>query len=483
MRLPSAIWLRVLLWVLVGLLLCLGISWRQRGEAHLPQLPLPQDPLIQVYFNHSQASLYREPYRQQERLGDDLEQVIVEAIGAAQVSVDVAVQELRLPQIAAALQQRQQAGVKVRVILENTYNHPFSSVSSQEAEQLEERDRNRYQEGIQLIDTNHDGLLAADEIAQNDALVVLQTAQVPILDDTADGSKGSDLMHHKFIVVDGQRLLLGSANFTTSDIHGDFAAPETQGNANHLVQIQSPAVAQLFTDEFNLMWGDGPGKLTDSQFGLQKPYRPARSIQLAAGSRVTVQFSPTSSARTWDESVNGLIGRSLAVATRQIDLALFVFSDQALSNGLEALHQRGVQVRALIESGFAFRSYSEALDMLGVAMPDQKCRLELGNQPWRRAIASVGTPTLPEGDLLHHKFAIIDAMRVVTGSQNWSAAANHSNDEDLLVIDNPTVASHFQREFERLYATAALGVPTWLQQKARQENARCRSAHGLPFTP
>ncbi len=473
MRLPAALWQRILLWVLVGLLLFLGINLWRRGSAQAPLKPLPQDPLIQVYFNHSQAALYREPYREQERLGDDLEQVIVDAIQAAQVSVDVAVQELRLPRIAAALKQRHQAGVRVRVILENTYNRPFSSVSPQDSEQLDERDRNRYQEGIQLIDTNHDGLLAPDEIAQNDALVMLQTAQVPILDDTGDGSKGSGLMHHKFIVVDEQHLLLGSPNFTTSDIHGDFSAPETRGNANHLLRIESPALASLFTDEFNLMWGDGPGKLTNSQFGLQKPYRPARSILLAPGSRITVQFSPTSPARAWEESVNGLIGRSLYVATRQVDLALFVFSDQSLSNWLETLYQKGVQMRALIESGFAFRTYSEGLDMLGLSIPDQKCRLEVGNQPWKRAIATVGTPTLPEGDLLHHKFAIIDGMRVITGSQNWSAAANHSNDENLLVIDNSTVATHFQREFEQLYTTAALGVPTWLQQKAQQEQARC----------
>jgi hypothetical protein len=27
--------------------------------------PLPQDPLVQVYFNHSESSEYKEPYRQQ----------------------------------------------------------------------------------------------------------------------------------------------------------------------------------------------------------------------------------------------------------------------------------------------------------------------------------------------------------------------------------------------------------------------------------
>ncbi|MGK7903591.1 MAG: hypothetical protein AB4352_19740 [Hormoscilla sp.] len=81
--------------------------------------PLPQDTWIEVYFNQSQSGEYTEPYREVRRSGDDLEQEIVDTINKAQSSVDVAVQELRLPKIAQALVSRHLAGVKVRVILEN----------------------------------------------------------------------------------------------------------------------------------------------------------------------------------------------------------------------------------------------------------------------------------------------------------------------------------------------------------------------------
>ncbi len=73
--------------------------------------PLPQDPFIQVYFNHSESAEFSEPYRQQTRLGDDLEQKIVNAISQAKSTVDIAVQELRLPKIAQAIADRQKAGV------------------------------------------------------------------------------------------------------------------------------------------------------------------------------------------------------------------------------------------------------------------------------------------------------------------------------------------------------------------------------------
>lgn len=469
--------------LITGLLVFAGFTLWRRSEGSPTQIPLlpalPQDSKIQVYFNHSQAAAYTEPYRQQYRLGDDLEQVVLEAIATAQTSIDVAMHELNLPRVAAALKERHQAGIPVRVIVENTYRNPLSQLTPQSIQQLDQRIRKKYQDFVQLVDQNQNGQLEPDEIAARDAIVILQTAGIPLIDDTADGSKGSGLMHHKFLVIDGETVISGSANLTWSEIHGDFASLESQGNANHLLKIESPAIARLYTQEFNLMWGQGRRSTTigssTSQFGLKKPYRSAQTIRLAPNSQITVQFSPTSSRLPWQQSVNGLIGRSLNRATQTINLALFVFSDQQLSNLLEAEHQKGVAIRALIDPGFAYRDYSEALDLLGVRLANNRCRYEADNRPWKRSIATVGTPQLPIGDLLHHKFGVIDGHLVITGSQNWSEAANNSNDENLLVIDNPTVAAHFQREFDRLYSGASLGAPPNLQEKIKKQQIQCRS--------
>lgn len=474
MRLLSSTGFRLLALFLLGLLLVLGFTfWRQSSAVPPLLAPLPQDPLIQVYFNHAQSASYTEPYRHQKRLGDDLEQRIVEAIATAHSSIDIAVHELNLPHIAQALAERHQAGVTVRVIIESHYHQPMSHLTAQDVEQLDERGRKKYEEFMQAADGDRDGQLSPTEIAQTDALVILRNAQIPVIDDTANGSKGSDLMHHKFVVIDGQVVIVGSANFTWSDIHGDFLSPESQGNANHLLKIASPALAQLFTQEFNILWGDGVGGKPDSQFGLQKPYRPPQTITLAPGSTITVQFSPTSASRPWEQSVNGLIGSVLNKATRTVDMALFVFSEQKLSDILETDRRRGVQVRALIDPGFAYRDYSELLDMLGTALADKKCRYEAENHPWGVPIATVGIPNLPKGDLLHHKMAVVDGHIILTGSQNWSNAANEGNDENLLVINNSTVAAHFNREFDRLYKDAILGIPSYIQQKIQQQQANC----------
>ncbi|WP_421656258.1 phospholipase D-like domain-containing protein [Leptothermofonsia sp. ETS-13] len=457
----------------VVLLLALALPACQRGQSQ-PARPTPlfQDEFIQVYTNHNPATSYTEPYRHQIRDGDDLEQVIVDAIATARSTVEVAVQELRLPRIAEALIERHRAGVKVRVILENTYSRPFSSFSSEEAAKLPDREQNRHEEARLLIDLDGDGQLSQAEIEQRDALVMLDRAGVPRIDDTADGSAGSDLMHHKFVVVDNRLVIVTSANFTTSDIHGDLKVSASRGNANNLLKIDSPELAAFFNQEFNLMWGDGPGGKKDSKFGIQKPFRPARSVAIGA-SQVEVQFSPSARAIPWSKSSNGLIGRTLSTAGQSIEMALFVFSDQNLVNLLEPVQQRGVQIRALIEPGFAYRSYSEALDMMGVALADENCKYELGNRPWQNPITTVGVPRLLPGDLLHNKFGIVDRQIVITGSHNWTDAANLGNDETILVIRNEMVAAHYLREFDRLYTDAILGVPPAIRKKAEAHSKQC----------
>nr|WP_225938750.1 phospholipase D-like domain-containing protein [Kovacikia minuta] len=422
-------------------------------------------------MNQNPASSYTEPYRNQTRSGDNLEQKIIETIATAQSSIDVAVQELRLPKLVEALVERQRAGVKVRVILENTYSRPFSEFTSEEVAKLPERERGRFNEFRQLVDRDGDGQLSQAEINQADALVMLDRARIPRIDDTADGSAGSNLMHHKFVVVDGRSVIVTSANFTTSDVHGDFKSPHSRGNANNLLKIDSPELATMFIQEFNLMWGDGPGGKPDSKFGTKKPFRAARSVMVGS-TAVEVQFSPTKPSVSWSRSTNGLIGKTLTTATRSIEMALFVFSDQQLVNLLEPVHDKGVEIRTLIEPGFAYRSYSEGLDMMGITLTED-CKGEAGNRPWQNPIATVGVPRLPPGDLLHNKFGIVDQQTVVTGSHNWTDAANTGNDETLLVVHNPVVAAHYLREFDRLYANAVLGIPPAIRKKATAQTKQC----------
>jgi phosphatidylserine/phosphatidylglycerophosphate/cardiolipin synthase-like enzyme len=471
--LPKSSWVRWALGFGVGLLLFVTVSSQFSFKAGAPTLqPLPQDAFIQAYFNQNQAASYTDPYRHITRQGDDLEAIIIDAIASAQTSLEVAVHEFTLPHIALALSRRQAAGVKVRVVVENTYSTTIARQNLAAMAALDSYALAKAEDLYTLVDMNRDGQLTDDEIAQRDALSILAQAGIPLLDDTADGTKGSGLMHHKFMVVDHHTVITGSANWTMSGIHGDLSAPDSRGNANSLLVINSPALAQRFQTEFDYLWGDGPDGAQDSLFGLQKPQRAA-SPASTPGSVIEVQFSPTSKGKPWSTSVNGLIARTLGQANQTIHMALFVFSDQAISDQLRQAAQAGVSIKALIDRGFAYQYYSEGLDMLGLSLPDHRCKYEAHNAPWATPISTVGIPTLPRGDKLHHKFAVIDHTTVLIGSQNWSKAANQTNDENLLVIHNPTVAAHFEREFERLDGATEFGMTSHLQRTIAKRRQQC----------
>ncbi|MGF1539317.1 MAG: phospholipase D-like domain-containing protein [Pleurocapsa sp.] len=436
---------------------------------------LKQDKFIQVYFNQRQTGkkTYIDPYRQIARQGDNLEAIIIDAIESATSTIDLAVQELQLPQIALALAEKQLSGVRVRVILENNYSRPLSDLNKSEINKLKSRDRSKYDEFFQLVDRDGNGQLSKTEIEEGDAIIILKNAGIPLIDDTADGSKGSGLMHHKFMVIDNQTIITGSANFTLSGIHGDFANPETQGNVNHLIKLENQQLANLFTEEFNYMWGDGVEGENNSKFGLNKPYRSPQTISWD-NTQVTVQFSPTSRTKDWQLTTNGLIGQAIARTTSSINLALFVFSEQELADILEAKQQQNITIKGVFDPGFAFRYYSEVLDMSGVTLK-YNCQSPANNNPWQKPLADIGIPQLSRGDKLHHKFASLDRQITITGSQNWSSAANYINDETVLIIDNPTVNSHFEREFSRLYDSASLGLPQSVVEKIELQQQKCSS--------
>jgi phosphatidylserine/phosphatidylglycerophosphate/cardiolipin synthase-like enzyme len=421
-------------------------------------LPLPSG--IRVAFNHREGQRYRSPVSGRWRQGDDMEAMVVEAIGAARQEVLVAVQELSLAGVAEALIARHRQGVVVRVVLENTYSTPWST------QHLAELTPHQRQRQAQL-----------QALGQPDAVALLLRAGVPLIDDTADGSAGSGLMHHKFLVVDRQVVVTGSANFSPSCVHGDPDDPRTRGNVNHLLRLESGPLAEVFAEEFARMWGDGPGGALDSRFGLGKASGPARRV-LVGETPVEVLFAP----HRRSDPHHGLhwLAEHLAAVARRLDLSLFVFSAQGLADTLAALPARGVVIRLLADPGFASRPFSEVLDVLGVSRADGDCRLEANNTVWQRPLEGVGTPRLAGGDKLHHKFAVIDNRTVITGSFNWSPSAAHQNDETLLLIDSPQLAAHFTREMDRLWRGAELGISGRMERALARSWQRCGRGRARP---
>jgi phosphatidylserine/phosphatidylglycerophosphate/cardiolipin synthase-like enzyme len=400
--------------------------------------PLPQDAAIQVYFNHNQISQYEDPYRHFIRQGDNLEQHIIEAINQAQFSVDLAVMEFRLTKVAEALIAKHNLGVKIRILIDNKYNKTLADYTPQEIARMNRHDKQAFEELKRY---------------PADALALLRESGIEIKDDTSGGmTKGSGLMHHKFLVVDGKTSIISSGNLTTSDMHGDFKSLESRGNANNMVVVpNNPELAQALTTEFNYMW--------QGLFKSRKPYRPPVTIAVGEGN-ITVNFSPASKKTKSEFTSNGMIANYLQQASSKVHIAVFVYSDQLLSDTLGAVREKGINdIKVLIDEDFYRQPYSKAYDAMGVCPPRGKKNSKVQVNPWRNPITTVGFPTSSIGDRgVHSKMAILDEKLVITGSQNWSKAANYSNDETLIAIENAKVAAHYEREFNRLYKIAVVGL-------------------------
>jgi phosphatidylserine/phosphatidylglycerophosphate/cardiolipin synthase-like enzyme len=461
-------------WLLRGLALLLlpwGLSscssaGQVFGEAAAP-LPLP--PGITVAFNQRSEATYRSPISGERRRGDDLEALLLQAIRGARREVLVAVQELSLPAVAEALVERHRRGVRVQVVLENSYSTPWSE---QHDAELSPHLRTRRHQLMALADRDRNGQLSEAERSRGDAVLILRRAGVPVIDDREDGSAGSGLMHSKYLVLDQAVVITGSTNFTPSCVHGDPDDARTRGNVNHLLRFESPALAARFRDDFTRMWGDGPGGRADSRFGQAKGSGPAQTV-VVGNTPVQVLFAPHR--RNDPHHGLNLLAHQLSQARRRLDMALFVFSAQQLTDVLAELQRRRVKIRLLADAGFASRSFSEVLDLLGVSLADRLCKLEAANQPLSAALEGVGIARLPGGDKLHHKVAVIDNRTVITGSFNWSPSAAHQNDEVLLVIHSPLLAAHFTREIDRLWKGAELGITDRLARKLQQGRLRCGS--------
>ena len=202
---------------LPALLLSLALAGCTAQASFSPrqQLRPPLPAGVELAFNHDTLQSYRSPTSGHRREGNDLEALIIDTIHRARTEVVVAVQELSLPGIAAALVERQRAGVGVRVVVENTYRQPWSLLHVSE---LDDHGRDRLEQLTALADRDRDGRLSSDERFRGDAMALLEAAGVPVHDDTSDGSRGSGLMHHQSIVICPYGFLADHSNHTLGQV-------------------------------------------------------------------------------------------------------------------------------------------------------------------------------------------------------------------------------------------------------------------------
>lgn len=250
----------------------------------------------------------------------------------------------------------------------------------------------------------------ANQEAQDftDAVAKLEKAGVSVVK-----NQRSALMHNKFAVVDNRLLWTGSMNFTPNDAYR---------NNNNMLRLDKPALIanyeQMFERLFQLRAGNAKSPPSKNI--------PNPRVTLENGVEIENYFSPNGGAQ------KAILAR-LKAATKSIRVTAFTFTDSDMAKVLQAKTKAGLQVHGVFET----RNNTG----LGAEYADLK---------------RSGVDILQDGNcyVLHSKMMIIDDRTVVTGSYNYTDAANATNDENLLIIDDPALAKSYIDEFDRIYKQA-----------------------------
>ena len=112
-----------------------------------------------------------------------------------------------------------------------------------------------------------------------------------------------------------------------------------------------------------------------------------------------------------------------------INIAMYIFTDREIAIPLVKARERGVKVRLYLDQDQVDYKYSQSRFLVQKGI---KTRISTNNY------------------IMHNKFAIIDNRILLTGSYNWTFSANHRNDENLMVMDDPEIIEIFQNQFINL---------------------------------
>ena len=244
----------------------------------------------------------------------------------------------------------------------------------------------------------------SDNVELDQPLELIE-AGIPVVEDGR-----SAIMHNKFVVIDGQVTWTGSWNLTDNG---------TYRNNNNVLRIVSPEIAVNYGTEFNEMF-DG------KQFGLGSPADTPYPALRINETEIWTLFAPE------DRVIEKVIG-VVSQAKESIRFMAFSFTDRALAAEMMARAADGVLVEGVFEARGSGTDYSQYGPLY-----------DAGLRVWQD-----GNPAI-----MHHKVIIIDRAIVITGSFNFSASANQSNDENLLIIYDPEIAAAYLTEFDRVVAEA-----------------------------
>jgi phosphatidylserine/phosphatidylglycerophosphate/cardiolipin synthase-like enzyme len=136
------------------------------------------------------------------------------------------------------------------------------------------------------------------------------------------------------------------------------------------------------------------------------------------------------------EDCTGVIVDQLAAAKREVLVQAYSFTNPDIVKALVAAKKRGVDVRAILDKSNFCRAEKAGCENKGQIAADTL------------VIAKVPVTVDREHAIAHNKIMVIDRERVITGSFNFSRAAQEKNAENLLVITDAAQAQRYTRNWQ-----------------------------------
>jgi phosphatidylserine/phosphatidylglycerophosphate/cardiolipin synthase-like enzyme len=223
---------------------------------------------------------------------------------------------------------------------------------------------------------------------------------------TIVGDGKESLMHNKFIVIDNQQVWTGSLNLTDNGVTED---------RNNFIRIDSTKVAERYTQEFEEMFGE-------KKFGSGSPSgNDAVNIIEVAGTAMSIYFSP-------DDNVMQKILNIVNDAGERIDFLAYSFTYDSLAKAMIQNAQQGVRVQGVFDSDMVASNTGTDYEWL----------------------VSTGLPVCLDGEtgLMHDKVIVVDEEIVITGSYNFTNNAEKYNDENIVILHDPTLARLYLDEIK-----------------------------------
>jgi phosphatidylserine/phosphatidylglycerophosphate/cardiolipin synthase-like enzyme len=317
-------------------------------------------------------------------------------IRGARASLDIALYDCRLDDgtvapIAEALRDRMDAGVRIRLVFDAGERKP---------------------QGPADLDA-----IGADPAEQDTHERVAELGLPP---EVLRPCRGQGLMHHKYIVRDGEYVWTGSMNWS----HDSMERME-----NTLLTLWSPDLAAHYARDFAQLFATGEIAASGAF-----PTEPSTLRMHGVPTQVDVDFSPGQG-----QHINEWVARRVREARRRVVICSMLFTSSKLLNALlEQLDRRQIELWGVIDE----------TQMAGVlhqwqGNPQLAWKVDAVRRIVREA-RLVGKRSVPYSpgqrhNFMHNKLLVVDNV-VITGSYNLSHNAQ-GNAENMLAITSAAFAT------------------------------------------